>query len=212
MKGGVIVFAKAPVPGAVKTRLISELGADVAAALYAGLIHQSLALALRADIGPVALWCAPSSAHPFFSRCAQTYGVTLHDQHGDDLGMRMAAAFQNALGGRPYAVLIGSDCPSLTVDDLQVAAAQLVGGCDAVLGPAEDGGYVLLGLRRVIASLFENIPWSSDRVLSETRKRLRRAGADWHELATRWDVDRPEDLLRLVSLGIPVHAESAAER
>jgi hypothetical protein len=120
--------------------------------------------------------------------------VSLHLQQGDDLGERMARALSRAMP----AIVMGSDCPSLTPADLREAAAALDWGVDAVLGPARDGGYVLLGLRRIDASLFEGITWGTDTVLQETRSRLRSLGWRWHELPTRFDIDRPEDL-RLLS-------------
>ena len=183
-----IVFARAPVPGQVKRRLIPVLGKEGAARLYQGLARTCLAAASAA--GPVELWCTPGTEHSFFAECQREFGVNLHLQQGDDLGQRMAHAMSRALP----AMVMGSDCPSLTLTDLREAAAALDRGVDAVLGPAQDGGYVLLGLRRVDASLFEGIPWGTDTVLQETRSRLRSLGWGWHELPTRFDIDRPEDL------------------
>jgi glycosyltransferase A (GT-A) superfamily protein (DUF2064 family) len=97
--------------------------------------------------------------------------------------------------------LVGSDCPVLTAEYLRDAAAALAGGNDAVFGPAEDGGYLLIGLaRKPSAQLFEGIAWGTATVMQETRKRLARFDWRWHELTTLWDVDRPEDLLRLREL------------
>jgi glycosyltransferase A (GT-A) superfamily protein (DUF2064 family) len=95
------------------------------------------------------------------------------------------------------ALIMGSDCISLCPADIREAAAALERGADAVLGPAEDGGYVLLGLARASPALFNGIAWGGDRVLVDTRTRLRQLGWRWHELPVRWDVDRPEDLARL---------------
>ncbi len=94
-------------------------------------------------------------------------------------------------------VLIGTDCPVLRVADLRAAARALQGGADAVLSPAEDGGYALIGLRRVSPWLFSGLEWGSGSVLRETRTRLRELGWRWRELRTVWDVDRPEDYVRL---------------
>ena len=94
-------------------------------------------------------------------------------------------------------VLIGTDCPVLRVADLRAAARALLGGADAVLSPAQDGGYALIGLRQVSSRLFSGIEWGGSAVMQETRKRLRSLGWRWRELRTVWDVDRPEDYERL---------------
>jgi glycosyltransferase A (GT-A) superfamily protein (DUF2064 family) len=106
-------------------------------------------------------------------------------------------------------LLIGTDCPALDVAALRAAAAALEAGDDAVLVPAEDGGYVLVGLARPVAALFDRIAWGSDRVMRESRERLRAAGLRWRELAPSWDVDRPEDLARLAASGIMADALQA---
>jgi len=197
----IMVFAKAPVPGAVKTRLIPQLGAQGAAHLHEELAQRSLGTALNAALCPVQLWCSPSVQHEFFTRCRQRYALlTLACQHGPDLGARMAQAFTQTLAHCRYAVVIGTDCPALAAADLRAALSALQEGYDAVLGPAQDGGYVLLGLRRFDATLFEDIAWGGDKVAELTRAHLRALGWRWHELATQWDVDRPEDLARLAEL------------
>ncbi len=99
------------------------------------------------------------------------------------------------------ALLMGTDCPSLTADDLQESAEVLRRGVDAVIGPAEDGGYVLIGLRRHTPELFTGIPWGTGAVLPRTRERLSGLGWKWHELSEQWDVDRPEDIERLKQEG-----------
>jgi hypothetical protein len=96
-------------------------------------------------------------------------------------------------------VLVGTDCPALTADYLAQAFALLDGGADAVVGPAEDGGYILIGLRRTDKRLFDGVAWGTASVLDETRARLAALGWSWQELETLWDVDRPEDLERLMS-------------
>ena len=110
----------------------------------------------------------------------------------------MANALALALAEGAPALLIGSDCPPLSAEYLRAAAAACSCGNDAVVGPAEDGGYVLIGLARSpLAQLFENMPWGSALIMRETRLRLEQLGWRWIELATLWDVDRPEDLPRL---------------
>jgi rSAM/selenodomain-associated transferase 1 len=197
----VIVFAKAPVAGRVKTRLVESLGANGACQLYERLASHTLRTALGSGAGPVSLWCAPSADHPFFRRCADEFNVELRKQSGGDLGRRMADAFQKTLKGARQALLIGTDCPGLTGEDLREAAHALGHKADAVIGPTEDGGYVLIGLRTLAPSLFEGVRWGTEQVLSETRRRLRNLGWVWHELPVRWDVDRPEDVTRLIAEG-----------
>jgi hypothetical protein len=195
---GVAVFAKAPVAGEVKTRLVSLLGPDGAAGLHAGLVRQALATAVESRLGPVELWCAPNEAHPFFQRCADEFGARLRTQRGEDLGARMHHAFEQRSG--PL-VLIGSDCPALAPEDLRRAAAAL-NDHDAAIAPAEDGGYVLVALARPLAAIFEDVAWGSAAVMVQTRARFAAAGARCKELATLWDVDRPEDYARLQSSGL----------
>jgi rSAM/selenodomain-associated transferase 2/rSAM/selenodomain-associated transferase 1 len=191
-----MIFAKAPVAGAAKTRLAPVLGEQGAADLHARLTERILHTAVTANLAPVELWCSPDCGHPFFQAVTGTVGRRV--QHGQDLGDRMANAFDAALGHHPYAVLVGTDCPAMTADYLARAFALLDGGADAVLGPAEDGGYVLLGLRCMDKRLFEGVAWGTDSVLDQTRERLAALGWRWQELETLWDVDRPEDLERLM--------------
>ena len=193
----ILVFAKAPVAGAVKTRLIPALGAAGAAALHERLTAQALATAAAAAIGPVELCCAPDASHPVLAALARAHGATLAEQGPGDLGDRMHGAFERALARAPAAIVIGCDCPALAPRHFREAAAALAGGADAVLAPAEDGGYVLIGLARVAPSLFAGIGWGGPDVLEHTRERLRALGRRWRELETLWDVDRPADLARL---------------
>lgn len=196
----VAVFAKAPVPGVVKTRLAPLLGPEGAAALHAGLVRQALSTAAMAGLGPVELWCAPDESHPFFQRCAELFALTLHRQAGADLGQRMHVAFAAGLASGDRVVLIGSDCPVLDAADLREAARALETH-DAAIAPAEDGGYVLIALSKPIPELFTGIAWGSAAVMGATRARLAASGARWKELPMRWDVDRPEDYARLQSEG-----------
>lgn len=193
----IMVFAKAPIPGQVKTRLIPCLGAQGAASLYEKLARRIIKNANRAGLCPVKLWCSPSPEHVFFEDCRRQFNVELLGQRGQNLGERMAYAFEETLKNSPYAVIIGTDCPTLTEADLREALTALHDGHDAVLVPAEDGGYVLLGLRRLEHSLFTNMIWGEKDVLNTTRARLQQLQWYWHELPVRWDVDRPEDVERL---------------
>lgn len=198
----IIVFARAPEPGAVKTRLIPLLGAARAAALQRMLIDRAITTALAAGIGPVELWCAPSAQHPLLTRCAEQHGIEAASQCDGDLGARMLHAAVAALAATPRVIIIGADCPALTSGDLRRAAAALVDRHDAVLIPAEDGGYVLIGLKWWNAGVFTDIVWGTDQVMTATRERLAALDWRWLELPSRWDVDRPADFERLAASGL----------
>ena len=199
-EAAVAVFAKAPIPGYAKTRLIPALGAEGAAALQERLTARAVATAVAAEIGPVTLWGAPDAKHPAFSHLARRYAVDLQPQESGDLGARMLAAFARL---QPRAlVLIGSDCPSLTVEDLREAARALEVGADIALCPAEDGGYGLIAARRAWPTLFEGMPWGTDRVAELTRERVATAGLSLALLRTIWDVDAPADHERLLREGL----------
>jgi rSAM/selenodomain-associated transferase 1 len=190
----VAIMARAPVPGLAKTRLIPALGAAGAARLQSWLLQRTVAMTLAADVGPVSLWCAGDPAYPEFAGYAQLGQVSLRVQPEGDLGWRMLAAIRAAATSAGILV-IGTDCPALTPLHLHEAAAALAGN-DAVVTPAEDGGYVLIGMRIPAPELFTRIDWGSENVMAQTRLRLRELGWVWHEPATLWDVDRPADLVR----------------
>jgi rSAM/selenodomain-associated transferase 1 len=195
----IAVFARAPEAGQAKTRLIPRLGAEGAARFHSQLINHTVQTALASGVRPVELWCTPSASHPFFQALASVSHLTLQNQVHGDLGQRMLETFRVMLAGADGAILIGSDCPARSAPDLAEAREALARGCDAVLGPVEDGGYDLIALRRADARLFERVSWGTDQVLAQTRSRLSHLGWRWHELATRWDVDRPRDLDRLLA-------------
>ncbi len=195
----VAILARAPVPGSVKTRLIPALGADGAAALQERLIKRAVATAQAAAVGPVTVWTTPSAAHPYFAVIAARGRVALAPQPDGDLGARMLAACMAA--GGP-AIVIGTDCPALTPSHLREAARELRDGTDAVVIPAQDGGYVLIGSRRPQPALFDGMAWGTDTVMAETRRRLARLALAWREPALLWDVDRPADIKRLRAAGL----------
>lgn len=191
-----MVFCKAPVPGQVKTRLIPELSAGQAAELHIELSTKTLQRATQDNLCPVQLWCAPNTGHAFFTDSAARYSLALKQQQGADLGQRMHHAFCSALADYSHALLMGCDCPSLTGLDLEEALAALHRENDVVIAPAEDGGYVLVGLNQPRPGLFDGMPWGTERVLGQTRKRIERYKLRHHELREQWDVDMPEDLQR----------------
>jgi uncharacterized protein len=202
----IIVFARAPVPGRAKTRLIPRLGAWRAARLHARLTRRAVDTAVAAGCGAVELH--GTARHSFFS----SLKVPFRLQRGRDLGECMWRAMTKALQRHSFVILVGSDCPMLTPADLRRAARWLRGGCDVVLAPAEDGGYALIGVKKAIEKkLFENIAWGGPRVYADTVKKLQ--GARWRALRAVWDVDRPEDLPRLAELRLrSLRFASAARR
>ena len=198
----ILVFAKAPISGEVKTRLLPLMNAEAATTLHKKLVFDILSVAVESKVGSVELWCTPSIEHPFFIQCAEKFKVELHRQIEGDLGRRMAYAFDKTLERAPMALLIGTDCPSLTSNDLKESKEVLEQGTPVVITPVEDGGYVLIGLRQYEPTLFEGISWGTSSVLEETRERLRRLRWRWRELTERWDVDLPEDVERLRKSGL----------
>ena len=195
--GEIAVFARAPVPGGAKRRLAPALGPEGAAELQRRMTRRIVAAAVAAEPAGVSLWCSPDSRHPSFRALADRYPIRLRDQPAGDLGARMSAAMEDVLRRRPFALLAGSDCPALGPERLRTASGWLAEGADAVLVPALDGGYVLIGLRRLEPSLFAAMDWGTDRVLAETRRRLVRLGLEWREAEPLPDIDRPPDLAHL---------------
>jgi rSAM/selenodomain-associated transferase 1 len=194
-RASVIVFARAPTAGRVKTRLAPLLGAEGAARLHARMVEKAVRTALEvAD--HVELHCTPGTKHLFFGRMHRRFGVVLRAQGRGDIGQRMYRAMRAALRRSRRVVLIGSDCPELRPSDVRAA---LRSGGDAVFSPAQDGGYALIGLRRVSERLFAGVDWGGPQVMAQTRARLKALDWRWKELRTVWDVDRPEDVARLRS-------------
>lgn len=196
----IVVFARAPQPGRAKTRLAARYGADGAAAIARACLLRTLATAAGAAPGRVSLW-VEGDIDDFLRETAAQFEVPLARQPEGDLGEKMHAALQRTLACRGPAILIGTDCPAFTPAHLERAMAALA-EADVVTVPAEDGGYVLIGARRVDARLFSGIAWSTPEVMRETRERVRALGWRMTELDTLWDVDRPADVERAQALGL----------
>ncbi len=190
----IAIMARAPMPGLAKTRLIPLLGAHGAAALQQALTARAAATAVASGIGPVTLWAAPDATHPSFRELAIVHAIGIRRQPEGDLGARMLAACIAAAGP---VLVIGSDCPALTAAHLHRAAAVLRGGLDAVVIPAEDGGYVLIGMRVAQPVLFSDMTWGHAGVMQATRERAHLHALALQELEPLWDVDRPDDVERL---------------
>ena len=199
-QGRLLVMAKAPEAGLAKTRLIPVLGEEGAAQLQRYFIERQLDQTVKEALAPVELWCAGDCTHPWFLECSRRFGIERYPQQGKDLGERLQHALETALQDADFAIVIGCDIPQLDTVVLAEACQAMQQDVDAVLVPAEDGGYALLGLREASSLLFDDIEWGSGQVLAQTRERLRRLGWRWRELAPLWDVDRPADLPRLMRL------------
>ena len=190
-------MAKAPRAGEVKTRLCPPLTPEEAAELYRCFLHDTLDKVRACSAAIPVLSYAPPSARDIFTALAP--GFTLIPQHGDDLGARMADCFAQLFAqGYQAVALTGSDLPTLPPDVFQQALHLLTTAhIDVVLGPSEDGGYYLIGLRSLHRTLFENMTWSTPQVLVETVKRAEAQQLRIAYLSTWYDVDTPEDLARL---------------
>jgi len=193
----ILVFSRSPRPGHTKTRLIPALGPEGAAALHARLIDRTMEVAVKAGCGDVQLWCADNPDDPFMQGRARRFQVTLRQQQGADLGARMFHALTDARQAGHHAMLVGTDCPALAPEHLQQACDWLADGTDLVLGPAEDGGYVLIGAGRLEEGLFTDMPWGTNEVLEETLSRANALGMRVETLPPLPDLDRPEDLEHL---------------
>lgn len=194
--GKLIILSKAPIPGQVNTRLIPVLGEEGAAKLHQEMLEHKLQLACDQPIAAVDLYCYPNRTHPYFQQLASRFRLVLHNQTGADIGARMANAMQHALSNHRQAVLIGTDCPPLDRPYLIEAFQALAQGADAVIGPASDGGYILLGLTRFEQTIFDGMDWGQESVCAQTITRLRQLQVNYVELTTLWDVDGPADLIR----------------
>lgn len=196
-----LIFCKTPQLGQVKTRLMPVLSAEEALAAHLELSRRTFRVAIGSRLCRVELWCFPTFEHPFFVEAAQHYPVRLCEQQGRDLGERMHHALATALQNSSSAVLIGTDCPSLTEQDIDAAITALDKATNVVFAPAEDGGYVLVGLNRPQPELFADMAWGTSAVMQITRTRLAALGLPHVELAMQWDVDNAEDFARFQKRG-----------
>ena len=203
MNAALIIFAKAPVAGQAKTRLIPALGAAGAAALAERLLEHTLAAAQAARPDALELCITPddtpATRHPAFTRMQAAHRFTITAQGAGGLGQRMQRALARALQVHAGALLIGTDAPALGAPLLAAAAAKLHTH-DAVFVPALDGGYALVGLRhgtRDAAALFEGVAWGTGQVMAQTRERAAAAGLRWAELEAVADIDEAADLVHL---------------
>ena len=192
-----VVFAKAPQVGAVKTRLIPALGAQGAAALAQRMLAHVLQQALQSGAETVELCMSPPPNDAAWETIAIPAAVLRTDQGIGDLGERMACAVQRvtADNGQPV-LLMGSDCPALTATVIREAARQLQTH-DALLVPVVDGGYVLIGLKSPCPTLFDHMPWSTASVAAKTLSRMAALNLKVWRGPLLHDIDEPSDLAHL---------------
>jgi uncharacterized protein len=197
LKKALIIFAKCPVPGQVKTRLSPPLSPEQAAELYRCMLEDILAKSARlADVDRYLFYQGGTDAGHYFARTGR--GMTCLPQQGRDLGERMAAAFRHVFtDGFAAAAIIGTDSPDLPVSFIEGAYQRLQErGVEVVFGPSEDGGYYLLAMKRLHAGLFRDVPWSSGGVLQKSLANAANGGIGAALLPPWHDVDRAEDLVR----------------
>ncbi len=188
-----IQFAKAPVPGQVKTRMIPHLSAQQASELHSELLFWTARTLCKDKLGAVELWLAGDSGLAF-TKSINTLDFDSHrTQWGEDLGERMANAIADGLDRYAKVILVGSDCPMIDHAYLQ-AAIDAVDHHQIVLGPAEDGGYVLIGASVECREIFRGINWGCSTVFKETVEILTVRTMSWQALRVLPDIDRPEDL------------------
>lgn len=190
-----LVFAKDPVPGRVKTRLAAEVGPDEAARIYRSL-GRRVVDQVRGGPYRTVVCFDPPEARTAVEEWLGTHGVEFHPQSPGNLGDRLEAAFRWAFQESDRVLVIGTDAPGVDAKGME-AALRTLDEADLALGPALDGGYYLLGLRDPTPELFREIPWSTAEVLEATRARARELGLEEVLLPPLRDVDTREDLMRL---------------
>jgi len=186
-----IQFAKAPQLGQVKTRMQPVLSLEQSLALHCQLVLRTHQTLHREALCQTQLWMSGEDSTGFFQSLKPA--PTIKHQQGKDLGERMHSAIETGLQQYQLVVLIGSDCPAITSDYLR-AALRALNSDDVVLGPAADGGYVLIAMKKAEQGIFENVDWSTPRVLAQTRRNLAALSLSCLELPVLNDIDRPEDL------------------
>jgi|AntAceMinimDraft_11_1070367.scaffolds.fasta_scaffold00387_18 hypothetical protein len=186
-------FSREPVAGEVKTRMMPHLTAEQACDLHSELTLWTCSRLVDSGLGVMELAVSGNTQHPLFSQCLDRGARRILRQKGTDLGQRMYRAMGCALTRYTSVILVGSDCPDIDANYLKQAVDALQ-RVSVVLGPATDGGYVLIGARAIKREFFQDILWGSAQVYHTTVLRLTQAGVSWEALAPLTDIDRPEDL------------------
>lgn len=194
-KNKLLIFTKSPILGEVKTRLQPEYSQEQSLKVHTRLLLNTLELSNKLNELDIELCCAPDRTSSFFLECEKNYPISLSNQEGEGLGERMAFSMSVALQTYEKVIVIGTDCPDINESYLRDAFDAL-NELDVVIGPADDGGYILLGLKKFSMELFTGIPWSTDKVYFQTKNILENLSLSYKELGIMHDLDRPEDLLR----------------
>lgn len=190
-KNAIIVFQKNLISGKVKTRLAKTLGDEVAMEIYRSLIKSTYDEISKLKEVDIFIYLSDYVEELPFDIKGKIYKI--HAQKGKDLGERMNEAFKDCFDhGYEKCLIIGTDCPEITAQDLQLALDKLYFK-DLVIGPAEDGGYYLLGIKKHTPSLFESINWSTDQVMTSTIQKAEEQGLSYDKLKTLNDIDTEED-------------------
>jgi rSAM/selenodomain-associated transferase 1 len=194
-----VIFARYPEAGSVKTRLIPDLTPAQATALYSAMTEDAVSLhAADPEYDTIVCFSPEESRDDFKAWLGED--VRLMPQEGDELGARQLNAFRSAFSrGYEKAVIIGSDNPCVTRIDVKFTFGSLK-VTDVVLGPSEDGGYYLIGARKAYRELFEDIEWGGTQVLDETLKKAETAGISVNLIDRRFDIDRIDDVRMLYSV------------
>lgn len=206
-----VQFARAPREGWVKTRMMPHLSAAAARDLHCELVDWTCRQLLASRLGDVEVHVAGDTGQALFERCRALGAAAIEPQQGQDLGERMYHAMRTGLERYASVILVGSDCPGIDAAYLRRAEFAL-GEAPLVLGPATDGGYVMIGARSVEPGVFQDIPWGTGEVYARTRAALGRSGASWAELPPLADIDRPEDLPLWESLKKRAAGQGAGRR
>ena len=193
-----IIFSKAPISGYVKTRLIPTLGTDKATQLHQYMLEQTIAMSSTLNNINCELHCAPDTSHQFFTILANKYNIKLVPQQNGDLGNRMSVALKESLINHKKCILIGTDCPEIDHNYIHQAFKKL--DCvDVIIGPAKDGGYVLIGTKSHDDRLFHNINWSTSEVLKQTLQNIHHLNLKYNKMTALLDIDNGDDLDHLPS-------------
>ncbi len=192
----ILLFARAPIAGKVNTRLIPELGIETATQLQYDLIHQRLKALNQARLCEVVVMCTPDISHACFTECHVLYSILLHLQQGENIGEKMLSGIVRALKKKSKVIVIGTDAPSLDIKIIDNALMKLHDNANVVITPAEDGGYVLIGVDNSYPALFSGITWGTEKVMQQTRDRISQSGLICYETESCWDIDRPKDYQR----------------
>jgi len=201
----IALFCKPPTSGQVKTRLIPAYGSQGATRIYLQLAErtmQTVRAACTTLDAEASLWVAGDISHPAVLDWAERFSLPVAQQGAGDLGAKMLDCLATLARQHERVLLVGTDCPALSVDHLRTAADALTFDCPWVFTPAEDGGYVLVGSNRPSAEPFSGIDWSTAKVMAQTRMTLSAHGLGWKETDTLWDVDEADDVKRALAAGL----------